>query len=53
MSVWVQPFPSLQAAPFGLDGLEQVPLDGLHVPTSWHELLAVHTTGLPPVHTPD
>ena len=53
VSVWVQPFPSLQLAPFALAGFEQVPVAGLQVPTSWHELLAVHTTGFEPVHVPD
>ena len=44
--------PSLHAAPFGFDGLEQTPVDGLHVPTSWHWSLAVHSTGFAPVQAP-
>jgi hypothetical protein len=44
--------PSLHGVPFGADGFEQVPLVGSHVPGEWHWSLAVHVTGLPPVHTP-
>lgn len=36
MSVCVQAFESLQAAPFALAGFEQRPVLGLQVPTSWH-----------------
>src|SRR2546422_759462 len=36
VSVWVQASPSLQALPFTLSGLEQVPLAGSKVPASWH-----------------
>jgi hypothetical protein len=36
VSVWVQAFPSLQVVPFAFGGLEQVPVDGLQVPASWH-----------------
>src|SRR5439155_506120 len=32
----VHPFPSLHVVPFGFAGLEQTPVDGLHVPASWH-----------------
>ena len=53
VSVWVQAFPSLQEVPFAFCGFEQTPVDVLQTPTSWHESLAVHTTGLEPVHTPD
>ena len=35
-SVWVQAFPSLQAALLGLFGFEQTPVTMLHVPTLWH-----------------
>jgi hypothetical protein len=34
-------------------GFEQVPVEGLQVPTSWHWLEAVQTTGLAPVQVPD
>ena len=36
VSVWVQASPSLQAVPFGLAGLEQMPLAGSQMPASWH-----------------
>src|SRR5207245_2531427 len=45
VSVWVQAFPSLQAAPSALAGLEQVPLAGSQVPATWHWSRAVQTTG--------
>jgi hypothetical protein len=32
----VQALPSLQDVPFGAFGLEQAPLDGSHVPATWH-----------------
>lgn len=51
-SLWVQGFPSLHKAPLGLLGLPQEPFAGLHTPTSWHWLLAVQTTGLPPTQAP-
>ena len=35
-SVRVQRLPSSQVAPSGFFGSEQVPLAGLHSPTSWH-----------------
>jgi len=34
VSVWVQRSPSSQAVPSGLIGFEQLPVEGLHVPTS-------------------
>jgi hypothetical protein len=52
VSVEVQALPSLQAEPFGLAGLEQIPVDVLQVPTSWHWSDAVQTTGLAPVQAP-
>jgi hypothetical protein len=52
VSVWVHPFPSLQAAPFPFGGFEQRPVAGAHVPASWQASLAVHTTGFDPLHTP-
>jgi hypothetical protein len=48
----VQALPSLHAVLFAAAGLEHVPVAGLHVPTSWHWSLAVHVTGLAPVHVP-
>src|SRR5262245_35809472 len=36
VSVWVQASPSVQAVPFGLSGLEQMPLAGSQTPASWH-----------------
>jgi hypothetical protein len=36
VSLWVQALPSLQAAPLGAFGLEQVPVAGLQVPATWH-----------------
>src|SRR5206468_1807822 len=52
VSVWVQPLPSLQVAPLGLAGLEQVPFAGSQVPASWHWSSAAQTTGFAPVQTP-
>jgi hypothetical protein len=52
VSVWVHALPSEHPAPFGLVGLEQTPVPGLHVPTSWHWLSAVQTMGFMPVQTP-
>jgi hypothetical protein len=43
---------SLQAVPFGFSGFEQVPLEGLHAPASWHSSLAAQVTGVPAVHVP-
>jgi len=36
VSVCVHAFPSSQALPFGFGGFEHTPVDGLHVPGSWH-----------------
>src|SRR5438552_2605552 len=36
VSLWVQASPSVQAMPFGLAGVEQVPLAGSQTPASWH-----------------
>src|SRR5262249_6459271 len=52
LSLVVQAFPSLQGEPFGLDGFEQAPVDGSHVPGVWHWSCAVQLTGLPPVQMP-
>src|SRR5439155_97865 len=52
VSPLVQASPSLQAAPFVLAGVEQVPVAGSHVPAAWHWSEAVQTTGVLPVQTP-
>ena len=52
VSPLVQASPSLQAAPFVLAGLEQVPVAGSQVPATWHWSEAVQTTGLLPVQSP-
>ncbi len=36
VSVRVHASPSSQVVPFGFAGLEHAPVDGLHVPASWH-----------------
>jgi hypothetical protein len=51
-SVCVQALPSLQLVPSALDGFEQVPLVGSHVPTSWQASIAVHVTGFEPTQVP-
>ena len=43
---------SLHAVPSAAAGFEHVPLVGSHVPATWHASLAVHVTGLDPVHVP-
>jgi hypothetical protein len=48
----VQALPSLQAVPLSAAGLEQTPVDGSHVPTTWHWSLAVHVMGFEPAHVP-
>src|SRR5436190_548353 len=35
-SLWVQASPSVQAVPFALSGLEQMPLAGSQTPATWH-----------------
>src|SRR5207245_2396302 len=52
VSVCVQASPSLQLVPSALLGLEQVPLAGSQVPTSWHWSRAVQTTGFAPTQVP-
>src|SRR5262245_9892048 len=52
VSVWVQASPSVQAVPFGLSGLEQMPLAGSQTPASWHWSRAVQTTGVAPTQSP-
>jgi len=53
LSDWVHALPSLQAVPFAAFGFEQDPVCGLQTPATWHWSLAVHVTGLAPVHVPD
>jgi hypothetical protein len=52
VSLVVHALPSLQLVPFAIAGLEQAPVVVLHVPATWHWSLAVHVTGLLPVHVP-
>src|SRR2546429_146803 len=52
VSVCVQALPSLHVVPSVFDGFEQVPLEGSHVPATWHWSEAVQVTGLLPVHAP-
>ncbi len=52
-SVRVQELPSSHAVPFGAVGFEQCPVNESQAPTTWHGSDAEHTTGLPPLHTPD
>jgi hypothetical protein len=52
VSVWVHASPSLQPEPLLLLGLEQTPVFGSQLPTSWHWSLAVHVTALVPTHLP-
>jgi hypothetical protein len=48
----VHAFPSLHGVPFEATGLEQVPVDGLHVPGVVHWPAAVQTTGFDPTQVP-
>ena len=52
VSVCVQALPSLHAVPSVFDGFEQVPLEGSHVPATWHWSEAEHVTCEAPVQTP-
>src|SRR5207249_11251161 len=52
VSVRVQALPSLQAAPSGFAGLEQVPVAGSQLPAAWHWSAGAQTTGFMPVHVP-
>lgn len=51
-STWVHALPSLQLLPFGKAGLEQVPVEGLHVPAAWHSSAATQVSGFDPVQVP-
>ena len=50
LSPTVLAFPSLQGVPSAAFGFEHAPVPVLHVPAVWHWSLALHTTGLLPVH---
>src|SRR5438094_920077 len=52
VSVCVQALPSLHVVPLAFDGFEQVPVEGSHVPATWHWSEAMQVTGLEPVHIP-
>src|SRR5438094_3868589 len=52
VSVRVQALLSSHVVPFGFAGFEHTPVDGLHVPASWHWSCAPQTTGVPPVQLP-
>ena len=52
VSLCVQALPSLHAVPLGAAGFEHWPVEGSHVPATWHWSLAVQITGFAPVHTP-
>ena len=49
---WVMTGFRADADPSVFAGLEQTPLDVLHVPAVWHWSLAVQVTGFEPVQTP-
>jgi hypothetical protein len=49
----VQAFPSLQLKPSAFGGFEHAPVDGSHVPASWHASVAAQTTVLPLAHPPE
>ena len=49
---WKQVSEPVQLVPSATAGLEHEPEMGSHVPAAWHWSLAVHTTGLDPLHTP-
>jgi hypothetical protein len=48
----LQALPSPHEEPFGFGGSEHCPLEGLHVPASWHWSLATQVTGVPGVQVP-
>src|SRR5439155_579829 len=51
-SVWVQASPSVRVLPFGLVGVEQMPLAGSQMSGSWHWSGAGQTTGFVPAQAP-
>src|SRR5437899_1733442 len=52
VSVRVQASPSVQALPFDLVGVEQLPLAGSQTPATWHWSRAAQTTGFTPTQAP-
>src|SRR5438874_759617 len=52
VSVRVHALLSSHVVPFGLAGFEHAPVDGLHVPASWHWSWAVQETAFVPVRMP-
>ena len=48
----VQASPSVHVVPLTFAGFEHAPVDGLHVPASWHWSSAVHATGAPGTQVP-
>ena len=44
--------PSEQVVPLAATGFEHWPVLALHVPAVWQESIAVHVTGLDPMHAP-
>ena len=42
----------VHAVPSAAFGFEQMPVPEAQVPTTWHESMAVQTTGVAPVHVP-
>ena len=51
-SVRVQALASSQAVPFGFEGLEQRPVEGLQIPALWHWSCAEQLMGFVPRHAP-
>ncbi len=52
MSFESQALPSLHEVPFGSEGFEHWPVEGLQVPAAWHWSEATHVTGFAPAHVP-
>ena len=59
LSARVQAFPSSQLVPSGAAGLEQAPVQGSHVPATWHASSGAQTTPAqrslqtPPMQVPE
>jgi hypothetical protein len=52
LSPLVQALPSVHGVSSALFGFEQTPVAGSQLPAAWHWSLAMHVTGLAPLHTP-
>src|SRR5207248_17173 len=52
LSLCVQEFPSLHAAPSALGGLEHIPVERSHMPTAWHWSEAMQVIGAPATQEP-